>query len=44
LSQAGRGGNITEVAFRWGFNDMAHFSRAFKAHYGASARVVSRAG
>jgi AraC-like DNA-binding protein len=44
LSQAGRGGNITEVAFRWGFNDMAHFSRAFKAQYGASPRVVSRAG
>ena len=43
LSQAGRGGTITEVAFRWGFNDMAHFSRAFKAQYGASPRVVSQA-
>ena len=43
LSQAGRGGTITEVAFRWGFNDMAHFSRAFKAQYGESPRGVSRA-
>lgn len=25
---------ITEVAFRWGFNDMAHFSRIFKRQYG----------
>lgn len=43
LSQAGRGGNITEVALRWGFNDMAHFSRAFRAQYGTSPRIVSRA-
>jgi AraC-like DNA-binding protein len=30
--------NITEVAFRWGFNDSAHFSRVFKKRYGQSPR------
>lgn len=25
---------ITEIAFRWGFNNASHFSRAFKKHYG----------
>lgn len=30
--------NITEIAFRWGFNESAHFSRSFKAHFGASPR------
>jgi AraC-like DNA-binding protein len=29
---------VSEVAFRWGFNDAAHFSRAFKACYGRSPR------
>ena len=43
LSQGGRGRTITEVAFRWGFNDMAHFSRAFKAQYGTSPRELARA-
>lgn len=39
----GRRGTITEVAFRWGFNDMAHFSRVFKAEFGASPRALGRA-
>ena len=30
--------NVTEVAFRWGFNDSAHFSRVFKKRYGISPR------
>ena len=42
LAQAGRGRTITEIAFRWGFNDMAHFSRAFKAEFGSPPRAVSR--
>lgn len=29
---------ISEVAFAWGFNDPAHFSRAFRARYGISPR------
>ena len=32
------GMNITEIAFRWGFNDSAHFSRAFKQRFGHSPR------
>ena len=27
---------VTEVAFRWGFRSLAHFSRAYRAHFGAS--------
>lgn len=27
---------VTEVAFQWGFNDSAHFSRVFKEFYGLS--------
>lgn len=29
---------ISQVAFRWGFNDAAHFSRAFRALFGESPR------
>lgn len=28
--------SITKIAFRWGFNDSAHFSRSFKKFYGLS--------
>jgi AraC family transcriptional activator of tynA and feaB len=27
---------LTETAFEWGFSNMAHFSRAFKRHFGVS--------
>jgi len=30
--------SITEIAFNWGFNSSAHFSRVFKEEYGISAR------
>ncbi len=30
--------SITEIAYRWGFLDSAHFSRSFKALYGMSPR------
>jgi len=33
-------GTVTEVAFRWGFRDSAHFSRAFRRHFGCSPRDV----
>lgn len=26
--------SVTEVAYHWGFNNAAHFSKAFKAHFG----------
>lgn len=34
---------ISEIAFRWGFNDAAHFSRSFRERYGISAREYRRA-
>lgn len=30
---------ITGVAFRWGFNDSAHFSKAFRAEFGVAPRA-----
>jgi AraC-like DNA-binding protein len=30
--------SITEIAFNWGFNSSAHFSRVFREQYGLSAR------
>jgi AraC-like DNA-binding protein len=35
--------SISEISFRWGFNDSAHFSRAFKDRYGCSPRDYRRA-
>lgn len=32
------GVSITEVATRWGFNDMPHFSRSFRAAFGIAPR------
>lgn len=36
------GTQISEIAYRWGFTDMAYFSRVFKAHYERSAREYRR--
>jgi AraC-like DNA-binding protein len=30
------GHRICDIAFRWGFNDLSHFSRLFKQHFGCS--------
>lgn len=30
--------SVSEIAFAWGFNDQAHFSRAFRRHFGLSPR------
>jgi AraC-like DNA-binding protein len=38
-----RARSITEIALRWGFNDSAHFSRAFKARFGVSPRALRQA-
>lgn len=32
------GASITDIAFRWGFSDSAHFSRIFKNKFGVSPR------
>jgi AraC family transcriptional regulator, positive regulator of tynA and feaB len=34
------GGSITEVGFRWGFSDAAHFSRVFKREFGITPSDV----
>jgi len=36
--------SITEIAFGWGFNDSAHFSRLFRKQYGVPPREYRRAG
>ena len=37
-SPAHRTLSISEICFRWGFNDAAHFSRSFRADYGMTPR------
>ena len=34
------GGSVTDIAFRWGFCDAAHFSRVFKRAFGATPSEV----
>lgn len=31
--------SVSDICFRWGFNDPAHFSRVFRERYGASPRT-----
>jgi AraC-like DNA-binding protein len=38
LRRHGPGCSITELSFSLGFNDLSHFSRAFKARYGVGPR------
>jgi AraC-like DNA-binding protein len=30
--------HVSEIAFAWGFNDLSHFGRVFREHYGQSPR------
>ncbi|HEU4536728.1 MAG TPA: helix-turn-helix domain-containing protein [Polyangiaceae bacterium] len=39
-----RARSIGEIAYGWGFNDLAHFSRAFRERYGQSPRELRKAG
>jgi AraC-like DNA-binding protein len=32
--------HVSDIAFAWGFNDLAHFSRVFKQRFGASPREL----
>lgn len=34
--------SVSEIAFRWGFNDAAHFSRSFRERFGVSPREFRR--
>jgi AraC-like DNA-binding protein len=34
--------SISEICFRWGFNDAAHFSRSFHTQYGITPRGFRR--
>jgi AraC-like DNA-binding protein len=43
LSRARQGQTVTDVAFRWGFTDTAHFSRLFKQAYGVTPSSVNSA-
>jgi len=33
-----RNDSVSEVAYRWGFNDLSHFNRAFRSRYGLPPR------
>jgi AraC-like DNA-binding protein len=35
--------SITDLCFRWGFNDAAHFSRTFRARYGIAPKDFRKA-
>jgi AraC-like DNA-binding protein/mannose-6-phosphate isomerase-like protein (cupin superfamily) len=37
------GYRVSDIAFRWGFNDAAHFSRAFKQQFGCCPREFRHA-
>lgn len=40
LSPLHSGHRISEIAMRWGFNDLSHFSRAFKQRFGCAPREL----
>lgn len=42
LSSAWRSASLTQIAFDVGFNDMAHFSRLYRAEFGISPREMRR--
>jgi AraC family transcriptional activator of tynA and feaB len=41
--QRRNGGSVTDIAFRWGFCDAAHFSRVFKRTFGATPSEIRHA-
>ncbi len=41
--QRPNGGSVTDIAFRWGFCDAAHFSRVFKRRFGATPSEIRQA-
>jgi AraC family transcriptional activator of tynA and feaB len=41
--QRANGGSVTDIAFRWGFCDAAHFSRVFKRQFDATPSEIRQA-
>ena len=39
---AAHGAGVSQVAYRWGFNDLSHFCRMFRRRYGMSATEWQR--
>jgi AraC family transcriptional activator of tynA and feaB len=35
--------SISEIAYRWGFNDLSHFDKVFRARFGMTPRQWRRA-
>ena len=42
LDAAHAGARVGDIALRWGFNDLSHFSRAFRERFGHSPRDLRR--
>jgi AraC family transcriptional activator of tynA and feaB len=42
--QNGGADTVTEIALRWGFNDMSHFSRTFRLRFGRTPREYPSEG
>lgn len=40
LSPLHTGRKVSEIALRWGFNDLSHFSRAFRQRFGCAPREL----
>ena len=34
-----RDANISEIAYHWGFNDLSHFNKAFRARFNTTPRA-----
>ncbi|MFP3606062.1 helix-turn-helix domain-containing protein [Paraburkholderia sp. SIMBA_053] len=44
MSPAHRALSVSEICFRWGFNDAAHFSRSFRARFDMTPRECRKGG
>ncbi len=42
LNPAHAGHRVSDIAFRWGFNDLSHFSRAFKQQFDVSPSALKQ--
>lgn len=42
IHAAGPGRTLADIAYKWGFNDQAHFCRCFKARFGMTPRAARR--